>query len=135
MQAHPFVHTLDGVLAIADAAGGYAGVVFDTFHWYCSTNGDRDTLLYMEQHADRLVLLHVNDGVPGVPFDRQRDLERRLPMETGVIDSRAVFRRLNTKDCGALCMIEPFEPGRTHFHALTPEAAVREAAALFARLG
>lgn len=29
MQAHPFVHTLDGVLAIADAAGGYAGVVFD----------------------------------------------------------------------------------------------------------
>ncbi|MFQ8639125.1 MAG: sugar phosphate isomerase/epimerase family protein [Acutalibacteraceae bacterium] len=135
MQAHPFVHTLDGVLAIADAAGGYAGVVFDTFHWYCSTNGDRDTLLYMEQHADRLVLLHVNDGVPGVPFDRQHDLERRLPMETGVIDSRAVFRRLNTKGCGALCMIEPFEPGRTHFHALTPEAAVREAAALFARLG
>ncbi len=86
----------------------------------------------MEQHADRLVLLHVTTVCPASPLTGSATSKRRLPMETGVMDSRAVFRRLNTKDCGALCMIEPFEPGRTHFHALTPEAAVREAAALFA---
>lgn len=134
LQAHPFVHTLDGVLSIADAAGGLAGVAFDTFHWYCSSNGDRDVLLYMEQHIDRLVMLHLNDAVAGVPFDRQHDLERRLPMETGVIDTREIFARLNAKGSDALYMIEPFEPGRTHFHALSPEAAVREAAAIFSRV-
>ena len=51
LQPHPFVHTLAGVLAIADAAGGVAGFAFDTFHWYCGTNGDRDDLLYAVQHA------------------------------------------------------------------------------------
>lgn len=134
LQAHPFVHTLGGVLAIADAAGGYAGVAFDTFHWYCSSNGDPDVLLYMEQHIDRLVMLHLNDAVAGVPFDRQHDLERRLPMETGVIDTREILARFRKKESDALYMIEPFEPGRTHFHALAPEDAVREAAEVFARL-
>lgn len=134
LQAHPFVHTLGGVLAIADATGGYAGIAFDTFHWYCSSNGDPDVLLYMEQHIDRLVMLHLNDAVAGVPFDRQHDLERRLPMETGVIDTREILARFRKKESDALYMIEPFEPGRTHFHALAPEAAVREAAEVFAQL-
>ncbi len=57
LQPHPFIHTLAGILALADAADTPVGVAFDTFHWYCSSNGDRDALLYMEQHIDRLVML------------------------------------------------------------------------------
>ena len=33
---HPFVHTISGVLSIADAAGGKTGFLFDTYHWYCT---------------------------------------------------------------------------------------------------
>ena len=133
-QPHPFIHTLAGVLALADAADDRVGVAFDTFHWYCSSNGDRDTVLYMEQHIDRLVMLHLNDAVAGVPYNEQHDLERRLPMETGVIDSRDILARFTAKGGDALYVIEPFEPGRTHFHALSAEDAVREAAEIFARV-
>ena len=98
-----------------DAAGGYAGVVFDTFHWYCSTNGDRDTALHGAARRSPRAAARQRRCARR-PLDRQRDLERRLPMETGVIDSRAVFRRLNTKDCGALCMIGALRAGP---HALS----------------
>lgn len=134
LQPHPFIHTLAGILALADAADTPVGVAFDTFHWYCSSNGDRDALLYMEQHIDRLVMLHLNDAVAGVPYDEQHDLERRLPMETGIIDSREILARFASKGSDALYMIEPFEPGRTHFHALSAEDAVREAVEIFARV-
>lgn len=133
-QQHEFVHSLAGVLAIADAAGGKAGIAFDTFHWYTSNNGCMDEVLYMVQHADRLVALHMNDAVPGRTFDQQKDMERRLPMETGIIDTRDILARFKAAGNDALYMIEPFEPARTRFHDMTPEAAVAEAAAVFARL-
>ena len=130
-QPYEFVHSLAGVVAIADAAGGKAGVAFDTFHWYCSGNGCKDDLLWMSQHTERLVAVHLNDAVEGVPYDQQLDMQRRLPMETGVIDTRDILRRFKEKDNRALYMIEPFEPGRTRFHAMRAEEAVKEAAAIF----
>lgn len=133
-QRYEFVHSLSGVLALADAAGGKAGVAFDTFHWYTSTNGCMDDVLFLAQHADRLVALHLNDAVAGVSYDEQRDMQRRLPMETGVIDSREVLTRFKAQENDALYMIEPFEPGRTRFHAMTAEDAVRKAAEIFKRL-
>lgn len=133
-QKHEFVHSLSGVLAIADAAGGKAGIAFDTYHWYTSNNGCMGDLLLMEQHIDRLVALHMNDAVAGVPYDQQQDMQRRLPMETGVIDSRSILARFKAKENNALYMIEPFEPARTRFHGMTAEAAVAEAAQIFARL-
>ncbi|MGI5883880.1 MAG: sugar phosphate isomerase/epimerase family protein [Candidatus Spyradocola sp.] len=135
LQPHPFVHTLAGVLAIADAAGGTAGLAFDTFHWYCGTNGDKDDLLYAVQHADRVVALHLNDAVAGVPFDQQRDMERRMPMETGVIDAKEVCARFQAAGYAGPCMIEPFEPARTRLAAMSAQEAVAEAAAAFRRLG
>lgn len=134
LWAHPFVHSLSGVLAIADAAGGRAGLAFDTFHWYCSHDGDRGELLYALQHADRVVALHLNDAVAGVPYDEQRDMQRRLPMETGVIDTRDLCARFAAAGHAGPCMIEPFEPGRTHFAALSAAQAVDEAAAVFRTL-
>lgn len=133
-QPHEFVHSLAGVLAIADAAGGQAGVAFDTFHWYTSNGGNWDDVLYMAQHADRLVALHLNDAVAGVPVAEQRDMQRRLPMETGVIDSRAILGKFQGQSCDALYMIEPFEPARTRFAAMTAQQAVETVASVFARL-
>lgn len=133
-QKHEFVHSLSGVLAIADAAGGKAGIAFDTFHWYTSNNGCMDDVLFMAQHADRLVALHLNDAVAGVTYDKQQDMQRRLPMETGVINSREILARFKAAENNALYMIEPFEPSRTRFHDMTAQEAVRTAAEVFARL-
>ncbi len=133
-QKYEFVHSLSGVLAIADAADGIAGIAFDTFHWYCSTGGCPDDLLFMTQHTERLVAVHLNDAVAGVPYDQQKDMQRRLPMETGVIDSRDILRRFMAHPNDALYMIEPFEPGRSKFHAMSAEEGVRTAAEIFAVL-
>ena len=133
-QKHEFVHSLAGVLAIADAAGGNAGIAFDTYHWYCSTNGCPDDALWMAQHTDRLVAVHLNDAVAGVPYNEQKDMQRRLPMETGVIDSRRILASFKAKPNNALYMIEPFEPSRTRFNAMPAEEAVRTAAEIFAKV-
>ncbi|MBQ3860582.1 MAG: sugar phosphate isomerase/epimerase [Clostridia bacterium] len=127
-QKHEFVHSLAGVLSIADAAGEIAGIALDTFHWYTSSGGAEKDLKMMELQASRLVCVHLNDAVAGVPFEEQKDMERRLPMETGVIDSRGIFRRFRAAGADALYMIEPFEPARTKFRAMSPEEAVRTAA-------
>lgn len=127
-QPHEFVHSLAGVLSIADAAGGIAGIAFDTFHWYTSSGGAARDLKLMEMQAGRLVCIHLNDAVAGIPFERQKDMERRLPMETGVIDSRAILGRFRALGADALYMIEPFEPTRTRFHGMDPADAVKEAA-------
>ena len=126
-QKHEFVHTLAGVLSVADAAGGIAGVAFDTFHWFTSSGGSPKDLRLMELRADRLVCVHLNDAVAGVPFQEQKDMERRLPMETGVIDSRQILRRFAQTGSDALYMVEPFEPAHTRFHGMPPEEAVKAA--------
>jgi len=133
-QKYEFVHSLAGVLAIADAAGGKAGVAFDTFHWYCSNNACRDDLLLMRQNIHRLVAVHLNDAVAGVPFDQQKDMQRRLPMETGLIDTRAILSLFKQQPNDALYMIEPFEPGRTLFSAMDAQTAVQTAAEIFERI-
>lgn len=133
-QTYEFVHSLAGVAAIADAAGGTAGIAFDTFHWYCSNNGCMDDLLWMSQHTERLVAVHMNDAVQGVPFDQQLDMQRRLPMETGIIDTRDILQRFMAKPNDALYMIEPFEPGRTRFHNMAAEEAVKAVADIFEKL-
>ncbi len=135
LQPYEFVHTLAGVAAIADAAGGKAGIAFDTYHWYTSGNGLQDDLVWMAVHADRLVALHLNDAPAGVPWDEQKDMERRLPMETGVIDSKRILAMLEEKGGDALCMIEPFQPHCARLHDLPAEEAVREMGEVFARLG
>lgn len=126
-QKNEFVHTLAGVLHIADAAGGDTGIAFDTFHWFTSSNGSIRDLELMESEAHRLVCVHLNDAVAGVPYDRQKDMERRLPMETGMIDSAAILRRFKKLSGDALYMIEPFEPARTRFHGMRAEEAVTAA--------
>ncbi len=133
-QKHEFVHSLAGVLAIADAAGGKAGIAFDTFHWYTSTNGCMDDVLYMANHTERLVALHMNDAVIGRTFDQQKDMERRLPMETGIINTNDILKRFKATPNNALYMIEPFEPARTRFHDMAAADAVAEAAEVFARV-
>ena len=131
---HEFVHSLAGVLAIADAAGGKTGIAFDTYHWYCSTAGCPDDVLYMTQHTDRLVAVHLNDAPAGIAVPDQKDMQRCLPMTTGVIDSAAILAGFMKHDNDALYMVEPFEPTRTLFGAMTAEEAAKTAGAAMERV-
>jgi sugar phosphate isomerase/epimerase len=133
MNPHPFVHTIAGVLAIADAAGGYTGFVFDTFHWYTGSRR-KDDLYFALQNTHRLVNIHLNDGIPGLKPEEQRDLQRAMPMETGVIDSRSIFQLFEASPYSGPCVLEPMMPTTTRF-ATTPVAdAVAECRAAFDRL-
>lgn len=132
-QPHEFVHSLAGVLSIADAAGGTAGIAFDCYHWYTSGEKEKDVKM-IELMPNRLVCMHVNDAPAGVAVEDQKDMQRRLPMDTGVINSRAIFERFTRVNPDALYMIEPFEPERTRFGKMSAEEAAKEAAAAMARL-
>ena len=43
---YPFIHSLMGVLSLADAVSPEIGFVFDTIHWY--TSGSRETISIMQ---------------------------------------------------------------------------------------
>lgn len=134
LEKHEFVHTITDVLAIADAAGGKTGIAFDVYHWYTSSEGSEDDLAFMEKNIERLVCVHMSDGVEGLTYDKQQDLVRRLPMETGIIDSRMILSRFIAAGADVPYIIEPFEPARTRFHALSAEDAVALAAEVFGRV-
>lgn len=133
LHAHPFVHTISGVLAIADAAGGKTGFLFDTYHWYCGSRR-LDDLYFAAQNAHRMVNVHLNDGIAGRAPDEQRDLERAMPMTTGIIDSARVYRLFDAAGYAGPVMCEPMRPSTDRFASLPAEQAVIEVAQAFQRV-
>lgn len=127
---HPFVHNLRGLLELFDAADrAGTGVLLDCFHWYCAgeTRADIEAL-----PAKRVVVVHVNDAVPGRAVDEQVVNERLLPGESGVIDLRGFFAALHTIGYDGPVTCEPTHPT----WATTPhdDAAERTARSLRAFL-
>lgn len=132
MRPHRFVHTIAGVLAIADAAGGNSGFLFDTYHWYTGSGRLDDVYLAAANHA-RMVCVHINDAPAGVARDDLKDLTRALPMTTGVINSAAVLGifRQNGYEGPVLC--EPMRPTTERFAGYPADQAIAEAYAAASR--
>jgi sugar phosphate isomerase/epimerase len=130
---HPFVHTLSGVLAIADAAGGTAGFLFDTYHWYCGSRR-LDDLYFAAQNSRRMVNLHLNDGLAGKAPDEQRDLTRAMPMTTGVIDAAMIYRLFAESGYQGPAMCEPMRPTTERYAVAPAEESIREVAEAFERV-
>ena len=128
---HKFIHTLEGLLDLLEAAGRPgAGVLLDCFHWYCA----RETRADIEAvPAHRIVVVHVNDAIPGRSIDEQVVGERLLPGESGVIDLQGFFAALRTIGYDGPVACEPTHP----VWATTPHdaAAERTAKSLRAFLG
>lgn len=133
MNKHPFVHTISGVLAIADAAGGETGFLFDTYHWFCGSRR-LDDLYFAAQNCHRMVNLHLNDGVAGLSPDEQRDLTRALPMTTGVIDSAMIYKVFKESGYQGPAMCEPMMPTTGRFAAAPAEQSIIEVAEAFKRV-
>ena len=56
-----------------------------------------------------IVYVDVNDGRAGRSRDEQMDLERTLPCETGLIDSRSFIHALKTVGYAGPLRAEPFD--------------------------
>ncbi|NLT73747.1 MAG: sugar phosphate isomerase/epimerase [Chloroflexi bacterium] len=132
-DSHSFVHTLAGVLAIADAAGGYTGFLFDTYHWY---TGSRrlDDLYLAAARCDRMINVHLNDAVAGLAPDQQRDLIRAMPMTTGMIDAAMIYGLFRDWGYQGPVMCEPMRPTTYRYATMAAEDSIAEVAAAFARV-
>jgi sugar phosphate isomerase/epimerase len=130
---YPFIHTVSGIFAIADTIDPRLGIVFDTFHWYVSTN-DLDDLYYTAMHADRIVCFHINDGIAGKSREKQLDLTRALPMTTGVIDSARPYKLLCDNGYVGPVLCEPINPAYRRYAEMEAEDVVIEIAKSYKKM-
>jgi len=117
----PFVHSMRHMKElIAEIGVGHVGFVLDSWHWYTAneTVADLKTLKSWD-----IVSVDLNDAPTGRARDEQKDSERALPMETGVIDLAAFLNTLNELGCDAPVRCEPFS---ARLRALPPEQALSE---------
>jgi sugar phosphate isomerase/epimerase len=123
---YPFVRKIRDILSLADAISKDLGVLVDTFHWYTSGSSMED--LKLIGSGNRVVGVHVNDGQRGRSRDEQRDLERELPLTTGIIDSVAVMKTLHEIGYDGPVTVEPFEPAASRLKAMPLDEALRTVA-------
>lgn len=127
-----FIHTIAGVLALADVVDPSVGFVFDTFHWF--TGGNEDDLYYATWHIDRMICFHINDGITGKSPEEQLDLTRAMPMTTGVIDSLRIYKMFKDKGYSGPVLCEPINPTYERFAKMDAEAVIKEVAEVYKRM-
>jgi sugar phosphate isomerase/epimerase len=102
----PFVHTQPEMLQLCDEIGtGNVGLLLDAFHWFTS-HGTEEELKSLTN--EQLVLVHVNDAIPGRGRDEQIDGERALPTTTGVIPLKSFINILQDIGYDGPVTCEPF---------------------------
>ncbi|MEJ5367675.1 MAG: sugar phosphate isomerase/epimerase family protein [Bryobacteraceae bacterium] len=115
----PFIHTLrEASELIAEIGRPNVGLVMDSWHWY--TAGETVEDLRTLRAAD-VVSIDLNDAPAGRARDEQKDLERELPLATGVIPLAGFLNTLNSLGCDAPARCEPFNAA---LRALPPEEAL-----------
>jgi sugar phosphate isomerase/epimerase len=103
---YAFIYTLEGMMALIEAIGtGNVGLLLDAWHLYTSggTLDDLDKI-----GAEDIVTVHVNDAPAGVAFEEYIDHDRRLPLETGVIDLPGFMQKLAKMGYEGPVTPEPF---------------------------
>ena len=81
-----------------------------------------------------MVNYHVNDGRPGRTWQEQQDLDRALPLETGVIDAALPYRLFKANGyCGPV-MCEPMKPWSLNADSKSLEAIIKAVAQAYQRL-
>jgi sugar phosphate isomerase/epimerase len=103
---HPFIYDLPGMMALGEAIGtGNVGLLLDAWHLYTS-GGSLDDLDKIT--AEDIVTVHVNDAPEGLTLETYIDQDRRLPLETGVIDLPGFMRKLQNLGYDGPVTPEPF---------------------------
>ncbi len=109
----PFVYRLPETLELADAVGPGVGIALDAYHWWTS-GGTLDDLRHIPD-VNRIVNVHLSDGVTGRPRDEQKDLERAMPGSTGLVDLTGFLGVLRERHYDGPVICEPFDPSRKRF--------------------
>lgn len=129
-REHEFIYTLEGMMDMAAKIGtGNVGLLLDAWHLYTSGGSveDLDKIT-----AEDVVTVHVNDAPEGVAVQEQIDNDRRLPMETGVIDLPGFMGKL--RDMGYDGPVTP-EPFSKRINAIKdPSEAAQLAASYMAKM-
>jgi sugar phosphate isomerase/epimerase len=118
---HAFIYDLDGALQLITAVGSPAlGTLFDVWHHWVSggTPEQIDALT-----PNDVVLVHVNDAPTGLTIEEQIDIQRTLPMETGVIPAPEMLKRLAGIGFDGPVMPEPFSATLDELAAKDADAA------------
>jgi sugar phosphate isomerase/epimerase len=76
----------------------------------------------------------VNDATAGRSREEQQDLQRQMPLATGLIDSPAVLRVLDDLGYDGPVICEPFEPSVSRLKAMEPAEALAEVAGAMQRV-
>ncbi len=105
-KRHPFIHTMEEMLAMGREIGPNVGLLLDCWHWYTS----HSTLAALKAlQPKEVVYVHVNDAPRGIPIDEQIDSKRELPGETGVIDIAGFLGTLREIGYDGPVTPEPFK--------------------------
>lgn len=105
-KSYGFIHSMDGMLALAHAIGtGNVGLLLDCWHWYTGLGTVSDL---MALTAEDVVHVHINDAPAGVDVADQIDNRRALPGETGIIDLVGFLKALQKIGYDGPVSPEPF---------------------------
>ena len=105
-EKEAFIYTMEGMLDLAKAIGtGNVGLLLDAWHLYTS-GGSLDDLDKITN--DDVVVVHVNDAPEGLTMETYDDHDRRLPMETNVMDLPGFMRKLAVMNYDGPVTPEPF---------------------------
>lgn len=130
---YPFIHSLMGVLSLADAVSSEIGFVFDTIHWY--TSGSReDDLFYAVRHPERVVNLHLCNPDASRSREGQDDHIRAMPGENGLVDCVEILRLFEGAGYSGPVIVEPMEPTTGRYSKMSAMEAAQEASGCIHRL-
>lgn len=102
---YSFVRTMEEMLGLCEAVGPNSGLLLDAWHWFTSL-GTVEELLNLENR--QVIYVHISDAPAGIPIERQQDLDRRLPGETGMIDLPGFLNAMKVIGYDGPVVPEPF---------------------------
>ena len=123
---YPFLHSLMGVVDLAESVSPEIGFVFDTIHWYTSGSRPED-LHYALRHVDRVVNLHLSNADSTRSREEQDDHQRALPGTNDTIDCAAIVRAFGAAGYDGPVILEPMSPTVDRYAGMTALNAAREA--------
>lgn len=131
---YPFIHTLAGQRALAEAIDPSIGFLFDTYHWYTGSESEQDDIYYATQNTSKMVCFHINDGVKGKGFKEQEDMIRSMPMTTGIIDSVTPYKMFKENGYTGPVLCEPMFPIYDDFRKMSAEDVVKTIASAYDKI-
>ena len=131
---YPFFNSLSGILALADAVSPRCGFLFDTYHWYTGSDQRVDEAYLAAAQVERMVNFHLNDGVPGRTRTQQEDLERQLPLTSGIIDATLPYRLFERAGYAGPVLCEPLRPWQQNAEGRSLEQTMAQVSAAYERV-